>query len=410
MKLVFTCHLRVESRYSNILDEISDHASRFYNMTLYEQRNGNLLSLNDYYYMFRDHPRCKQLQMHTYSQAIKQAIKDMKSYSALKKKYDKNPDDYKKPGLPRYKGGNHLLLPTFMKTGIRHRNGQVLLSLGKQMKADKKVKEIVIDLPKQVDHFLSDKRLKMITLKAVGRVYECHFVYELDEKEARTWGDYMSIDLGVNNLAAITYLNSCSQYLIDGKGLKSKLSYYNKVISTAYSKEMKIRGSKDFRLTKKIKKLMRKRAGFVDYYIHKASRTIVDLAIEKGVQTLVVGDFKYIKNKNRMKYFVSIPHSRLIQQISYKCKLEGIGFVLVNESYTSGVSSLDLEEVNKDCYDVSRRLSRGLFTTKYGYINADINGSLNILRKYLKDNQIPRLVDQVRVKGFRENPKRLFIV
>jgi len=34
-------------------------------MTLYEQRNGYFLSLNDYYYMFRDHPRCKQLQMHT---------------------------------------------------------------------------------------------------------------------------------------------------------------------------------------------------------------------------------------------------------------------------------------------------------------------------------------------------------
>ena len=43
------------------------------------------------------------------------------------------------------------------------------------------------------------------------------------------------------------------------------------------------------------------------------------------------------------------------------------------------------EEVNKENYNKKRRKYRGLFITEEEKeINADINGSLNILRKYIK--------------------------
>lgn len=47
---------------------------------------------------------------------------------------------------------------------------------------------------------------------------------------------------------------------------------------------------------------------------------------------------------------------------------------------------------------------------EFGSINSDINGSLNILRKYAKDKNIPRLITEVRDKGFRENPIRLSVI
>ena len=57
----------------------------------------------------------------------------------------------------------------------------------------------------------------------------------------------------------------------------------------------------------------------------------------------------------------------------------------VEESYTSGISSIDKEEINKENYNKTRRIKRGLFKTETGkLINSDINGSLNILRKYIK--------------------------
>ena len=85
------------------------------------------------------------------------------------------------------------------------------------------------------------------------------------------------------------------------------------------------------------------------------------------------------------KRFVQMPIQSLVEKIEYKAKLEGIEVVKITEEYTSGVSSIDKEEINKENYDKTRRIRRGLFRTKTGkIINSDINGSLNILRKYVK--------------------------
>jgi IS605 OrfB family transposase len=134
-----------------------------------------------------------------------------------------------------------------------------------------------------------------------------------------------------------------------------------------------------------MKRIMKKRNGYISNYIHTASKKIIDIALKEDVKTIVIGDFKTIKSGNKIKYFVQIPHSSLIKQIQYKGKLQGIGVVLQNESYTSSVSSLDLESVNKSNSNKSRRFVRGLFKSSYGNINSDINGSLNILRKYTRE-------------------------
>lgn len=56
-----------------------------------------------------------------------------------------------------------------------------------------------------------------------------------------------------------------------------------------------------------------------------------------------------------------------------------------NKSYTSGVSALDLEEIKKEKYNKGRRITREIFVINTGKkINADVNGSLNIIRKYIK--------------------------
>lgn len=68
--------------------------------------------------------------------------------------------------------------------------------------------------------------------------------------------------------------------------------------------------------------------------------------------------------------------------IQYKCKEVGIEVKLVVESYTSKCSALDKEVIGKHDVYCGKREKRGLFATSTRqYINADINGSLNILRK-----------------------------
>ena len=84
-------------------------------------------------------------------------------------------------------------------------------------------------------------------------------------------------------------------------------------------------------------------------------------------------------------YFLQLPIQRLVKTLIYQAKLEGIEVVKIGEKYTSGVSALDKEEITKENYNKKRRVSRGMFITNKGIkINADINGSLNILRKYIE--------------------------
>ena len=55
-------------------------------------------------------------------------------------------------------------------------------------------------------------------------------------------------------------------------------------------------------------------------------------------------------------------------------------------------SSIDKEEINRENYNKVRRIKRGLFKTNSGeIINADVNGSINILRKYIKEVFSPNL-------------------
>lgn len=66
------------------------------------------------------------------------------------------------------------------------------------------------------------------------------------------------------------------------------------------------------------------------------------------------------------------------------CALKGITVVTNEESYTSKCSFLDNEEVCEHDKYLGKRVKRGLFVSSDGRrINADVNGSLNILKKYL---------------------------
>ena len=87
-------------------------------------------------------------------------------------------------------------------------------------------------------------------------------------------------------------------------------------------------------------------------------------------------------SKNVNQSFVGIPHQRFIEMIVYKAETAGIRVILTEESYTSGTSFLDNELPIKENYNKTRRIHRGLFVSNKGIrINADVNGSLQIMKK-----------------------------
>lgn len=204
---------------------------------------------------------------------------------------------------------------------------------------------------------------------------------------------YLSIDLGINNLATITTnIKKIKPLIINGKPLKSINQYYNK-----YNSELKsiLEKRNKKKQSKQLNKLTIKRNNKINDYLHKASRYIVSLAKEKEINTIIIGkneNWKQNSNigKKNNQNFVNIPHSRFISMIRYKSEKEGINIILQEESYTSKASFFNLDEIPtykkslEDKYSFSGyRVKRGLYKLKDDKrtINADVNGSYNILRK-----------------------------
>ena len=88
--------------------------------------------------------------------------------------------------------------------------------------------------------------------------------------------------------------------------------------------------------------------------------------------------------------------------------MAGIKLVVHEESYSSKCDSLTLEPVKKHESYSGKRIKRGLFQSSCGkLINADVNGSLNILRKVVGDSDlINRIIDS----GWLFQPLRVNIL
>ncbi len=142
--------------------------------------------------------------------------------------------------------------------------------------------------------------------------------------------------------------------------------------------------------------LTTKRTRRIDHYLHTASRRIIDLLVAEGIGTLCIGKNPLWKQEAAMgrrsnQNFVSVPHARFIEMLSYKAALVGIQVCLTEESYTSKASFLDADPL--PVYGAAeppafsgRRVKRGLYRAADGrHINADVNGAYNIIRKVAPD-------------------------
>lgn len=136
-----------------------------------------------------------------------------------------------------------------------------------------------------------------------------------------------------------------------------------------------------------MQRLTDKRNNKVTDYLHKASRVLVNQLVSREITTLVIGKNPNMKQdinigKVNNQNFVQLPIMRFADMVKYKCELEGINVVLNEESYTSKCSFIDGEQICKHETYMGRRIKRGLFKSANGkYINADVNGSYNIMRK-----------------------------
>ncbi len=201
---------------------------------------------------------------------------------------------------------------------------------------------------------------------------------------------FVAVDLGVNVLAALTSNKpDFVPRLVNGRPLKAINQLYNK--QRAFQQR---RLAKAQRFTsRRLDRITTKRNRRIMHELHAASRRIIDLLVEEGIGTLIIGKNPLWKQevemgKKRNQEFVQIPHARLIEQLTYKAELVGIRVLLTEESYTSQASFLDRDLL--PVYDPARseaprfsgrRDGRWYYASGKRIIHADVNGSYNIGRK-----------------------------
>lgn len=333
-------------------------------------------------------------------QILKQASRDMKSYFSALRDYKKAPERYTgKPKLPGYrkKGGRSTVPFTNQDCTIVPRNGKWFAAFPLNKK------EL---LP--LGNPLPDTRLKEVTITPENGRFRCCFKFEIG-RELPTFSERASricaIDLGVENLMAVT--NNCGLPCLLYKGgiAKSANRLYNK--RTAEQMQQQTKGTdRRFVPDAAFYTVTNRRNDRIDDFFHKCAKHLVTWCVENRIDTLVAGSNTFWKQKVQIgtvntQNFVQLPFQKLKSWLAYLCEWNGIRYIEQEESYTSKASFPDLDPlpVYKKGEEVSctfsgkRRPSsyqgmkrpggfRGLYQTADGtIINADLNGSANILRK-----------------------------
>ena len=198
--------------------------------------------------------------------------------------------------------------------------------------------------------------------------------------------NYLSVDCGLDNLLTCFDSSNQNAFIIDGKPLKSHNHHFNKVKAKLQStyETNKIKDKN----TNRFIKLSEYRKNVINNYFNQTVNKVIKYCINNEIGNIIIGDFKGIKQeintgKINNQNFVSIPYGILKRKLEAKCNYYGIKYVSQEESYTSKCSALDLEKICKHETYLGKRIKRGLFRSKDNIlINADVNGAINILRKY----------------------------
>ena len=370
MQLTETHIINKNNPFYQECDSLAFRSKNVYNSALYAIRqhyfqNKSYLSLSESYKQLKNTSDYKALSAKVSNECLKLADRSFKSFFALRKK-----------GLvakiPKYKhstDGRQIVVYDKQALSKKEfaKNGTILLS-----KTDIRVKTQIQDF----------NMINQVRIVPCLNHYKIQVVYTKQEKPILESGIISACDIGLNNLATIGFNDGTVPFIVNGKPLKSINQYYNKQVSHFKSK---LKGNR--KTSNRIQRITNKRNNKVKDYLHKASRILVNHLVSNNVETFIIGNNKEWKQeinlgKKTNQNFVNIPHSKFIEMLTYKCKLEGIKVIIREESYTSKCSFLDLEPICKHEVYLGKRVKRGLFRASNNKkFNADVNGMYNILRK-----------------------------
>ena len=247
-----------------------------------------------------------------------------------------------------------------------------------------------------------------------GTHYVIEVVYERKAEQSSVDPSlFAALDLGVNNLAAITSNKpGFVPVLVNGRVLKSINQGYNK-----QREHLQKKLARENRFTShQLDAITDKRNRRIKHQLHLASKAIIGLLVAEGIGILIIGKNAFWKQgvemgKRNNQAFVQIPHTRFIAMLRYKAELVGITVITTEESYTSQASFFDRDAMpvygpnDQAEHTFSGRRDGRWYRVKGRYpIHADVNGSYNIGRKVF-----PTAFDGRGIEASAVRPRRLAV-
>lgn len=375
-------HIILDNRF----EDICQKSGLLYNFVTYHYRQA-IFGKQEYFTEYEMSKLCAEynqedyrvLNAQTSQKVIKQVFENFKSWIAVKKEYEKNPQKFLgKPRMPKYKDGKKQNVVVFTNQTVRLKDGFIYFPKITSLKPFKT----------NVTSFQQVRIVPMATC------YTIEVVYEKEEKDLELKKDnVLSIDLGLNNYCATTNNVGLAPFIVNGRIIKSFNHWFNK----KKAKLMSYIGDKG--TSKRLERLNNYRNFWIEDKNHKISRYIINYCIENNIGKIVIGKNDNWKQNLNLgsktnQQFVQIPHAKLIQKIEYKAKLVGIEVICTEESYTSKVDHLAGEKMCKQESYLGKRKKRGLFQSSIGVLlNADINGAIGIGRKVIGDSFVKEIVN-----------------
>jgi putative transposase len=372
---------RTDPRFAPI-DRAALASKNLYNAANYVVRQsfiheGVYLNYHEMHRRIKDHEAYQALPAKVAQWALRLLDKNGESFFAAMEAWRKDPSQFLgRPKLPGYKdkqrGRNVLVYTIQALSAPALRDGLIAPSM----------LAITVKTTQQ-----EVQQVRIIPRKGF---YVVEVIYEREPQPAAVdLALHAGVDIGLNNLATVTSDKAgFVPRLVNGRPVKSINQFYNKRRAELQ------RTLGEAHASQRLERVTTKRTRRIDHYLHTASRRIIDLLVVEGIGTLCIGTNPNWKQRTRMgrrtnQNFVSVPHARFIEMLTYKAQLVGIQVILTEESYTSKASFLDADplpvygapEAEKAAFS-GRRVKRGLYRAADGApINADVNGAYNIIRK-----------------------------
>lgn len=203
------------------------------------------------------------------------------------------------------------------------------------------------------------------------------------ENQVRQLNDYnMGIDLGIKNLAVVSYGNNSLVFHNINKSSKMKklnkqLKSLQRNISKKYEANRQgnkyIKTNNIIKAEEKLHKIYKKISNIRDDYIHQTSHKLIEL-LPKRIVMEKLNILGMMKNKYLAKAIGEQNFYKFIEYMKYKCEWNGIEFVQTDRFYPSSKKCSYCGNIKKDL-----KLSDRVYKCNCGLeIDRDLNAAINL--------------------------------